>query len=325
MDAIFLGHALTNGCRTAYYFPLLEKAGLRVRYVDVPSGPSRMRILEALPRCDALFVQRLVLSPRELEVARARAGRIVWDVDDPIFQRSSRHWIPFSPRRRAAFRAMAASSDAVLAGSPRIAEEALRALPAEQVAVVPSTVDAGEYRPDPSRRDPAFVTLGWLGSTGTLPYLQTLGPALEEVLRRDPRVRVKVVSSRFPSFPVVRKPWRKEEEVADLQSFDVGLLPLTDDAWTRGKGHGKLFQYLASGVPVAASPVGIVGGTLRDGVTGIFCRTRQEWVDGLLRLASDTASRERMGLEARLDFERRLSVQAVFHIVLNALMGNKLN
>lgn len=325
MDAIFLGHALTNGCRTTYFFPLLERAGVRARYVDVPSGPGRLRVLEALPRCGTLFIQRLVLSPRELEVARARSGRIVWDVDDPIFQRSSRHWIRFSPRRSAAFRAMAKASDAFLAGSPRIAEEALKLLPEARVALVPSTVDAGEYRPDPSRRDPAWVTLGWLGSSGTLPYLERLGPALAEVRRRDPRIRVKVVSSRFPSFPVLRKPWRKEDEVADLQSFDVGLLPLSDDAWTRGKGHGKLFQYLAVGVPVAASPVGIVASTLCEGGTGIFCRTRRAWVEGLCRLASSASDRERMGRKARQEFEEKLSVEAVFPVVLNALTGNKLN
>lgn len=325
MDAIFLGHARTNGCRTTYFFPYLEKAGVRARYVEAPGGEARLGVIRSLPRSDALFVQRLVLSPAELEAAKTRTSRLVWDVDDPIFQRSSRHLLKYSPRRRSAFRRMAAAADAFLAGSRAIAQEALKVLPPGKVAVVPSTVDAAEYRPDPSRRDPAFFTLGWLGSPGTLPYLERLGPALREARRRDGRIRVKVVSSRFPSFPVERKTWRKEDEVADLQTFDAGLLPLTEDAWTRGKGHGKLFQYLAVGIPVLASPVGIVADTLKEGRTGLLCRSRKDWVEGIESLAKDPARRREMGRLARIDFEQNLSVEAVVPSMLKALIGKDLS
>ncbi len=323
MDVHFLGHANTNGCRSLYFFPLLEKSGIRARYVDTPSGPERLGLLESLPPASAVVVQRLALSEAEAAVLARKAPRLVWDVDDPVMHRSSRHLIRFSPARRSRFRRMAARCQALVASSGLIAVEARKVLDPARVFVVPSTVDAEVYRPGPPRLDASPVVLGWLGSAGTLPYLERLGGVLEKVARKVP-VRLKVVSNRFPSFrgiEVERKPWKREEEVSDLQSFDVGLLPLTDDLWTRGKGHGKLFQYLAVGLPVVGSPVGVVGETIRPGETGFLPRTGAQWVEALTTLASEAALRRRMGTQARQDFEERLSVQAVFPTLLKAIRG----
>ncbi len=323
MDAIFIGHAMTNGCRTTYFFPGLAREGIRARYVDVPSGPRRVSLLRTLPSCDVVLVQRLVLSDEELALLRAKAPRLVYDVDDPIMYRSSRHWLRFSPARGRAFRRMAGAADAFLASSPLIAREARRVLPADRVFVVPSTVDAEVYCPG-SPRAPGPVVLGWLGSAGTAKYLARLRKVLGAVAREVPEVRLRAVSNKFPGLEgldLERKLWRREDEVGDLQSFDVGLLPLSDDLWTRGKGHGKLFQYLATGLPVVGSPVGIVGETVQDGVTGFLPRRASEWKARLVQLARDADLRRRMGRQARVDFEARHSLQAVFPVFLKALRG----
>jgi len=323
VDVLFLGHANTNGCRSRYFFPLLEKAGIQARYVDTPSGPERLKLLESLPPASVAVVQRLALSDTEASVLARKASRLIWDVDDPVMHRSSRHLLSFSPGRRSRFRRMAARCQALVASSALIAAEGRKVLPADRVFVVPSTVDAEIYRPGPPHPAGGTVVLGWLGSAGTLPYLERLGGVLEKVARKAD-FRLKVVSNRFPSFrgvEVERKPWKQDEEVSDLQSFDVGLLPLTDDLWTRGKGHGKLFQYLAVGIPVVGSPVGVVGGTILDGVTGFLPKSKAAWEESLVRLASDAGLCQRMGRAARKDFEERLSVQAVFPTLLQAIRG----
>lgn len=323
MDVLFLGHARTNGCRTVYFFPQLEAQGIRPRYVETPSGPTRRRLIESLPASDVVVVQRLVLDPAEIALLRGKSRRLVYDVDDPILYRSSRHWIRFSPARRRGFRRMAGTVDAVLASSPLIAERAREVQASDRVAVVPSTVDADIYRPGPPHAGDGVV-LGWLGSAGTVPYLRRLRGVLKEVARRHPQARLRIVSNRFvdmPGIPVEKKLWKREDEVSDLQSFDVGLLPIPDDLWTRGKGHGKLFQYLAVGAPVVGSPVGIVAATVKDGETGYLPRHAKAWVERLSALCGDAVLRRRMSAAARADFEARHSLQAVFPVFLKALTG----
>lgn len=326
MNALFLGHAHTNGCRTAYFFPYLEKRGIRAAYVDIPSGSARREALERLPRAGCVLVQRLSLSDREISVLRRSAQRLVYDIDDPVMYRSSRHWIRWSPTRRRNFRRMVEAADAVIASSPLIAAEAERYLPADRVTLVPSTVDGTRYRPAARARDgtPGMVTLGWLGSAGTAHFLQRLRHVLAEIGRRHANVRLKIVSNRFPELEgieIERKPWRQEDEITDLQSFDIALLPLTDDLWTRGKGHGKLFQYMAVGAAIVASPVGIVAEALEPGRTGLFARRRAEWVEAVGSLVESAALRRDLGGAARASFEKRWSLQAALPRFMEALTG----
>ncbi len=325
MKALFLGHAHTNGCRSAYYFPHLARLGIAARYVELPSGAGRLAAIEALTAADAAVVQRSALSSAEMAALRRAAPRVIYDVDDPVMYRSSRHLIQRSLARRRNFRRMVESVDAVIAGTPAIAREAARYVADDRIVTIPSTVDGDLYLP--LRRDPApegAVTVGWLGSAGTVGYLARLRAVYHETWRRLPEVRFKVVSNRFPDFdgiPIEQKPWRQEDEVADLQSFDIALLPLTDDLWTRGKGHGKLFQYMAVGAAIVGSPVGIVGEFLSDGRTGLLARNRKEWIRAIGRLVGDADLRQSLGTAARRDFEERFSLRATLPALAGLLRG----
>ena len=95
------------------------------------------------------------------------------------------------------------------------------------------------------------------------------------------------------------KDWKLEEESGDLAGFDIGIMPLTEDPWTLGKGGYKLLQYMASALPVVASPVGINAEIVVDGVTGYLARTDEEWEEKLLALAADPELRARMGRKGR--------------------------
>ncbi len=325
MKVLFLGHAHTNGCRSAYYFPHLAEERISARYVDVPSGPARAAFLAGLPPADCVVIGRLALLPEEMAVLRGLAGRIVYDVDDPIMYRSSRHWIQRSLTRRRNFRRMVESADAVIAGTPLIAEEAARYIAPDRVVLIPSTVDGNVYTPRLSRatnHEP--LCIGWLGSAGTAGYLARLRHVLAEVGRKVPGARLKIVSNRFPEIegiPVEKKIWCQADEVADLQSFDVALLPLSDDLWTRGKGHGKLFQYMAVGAAIVASPVGIVEACLTQGRTGFFARNKAEWVGAIRRLCEDAPLCAALGRAARSEFEKRFSLRATLPALLAVLRG----
>jgi glycosyltransferase involved in cell wall biosynthesis len=122
---------------------------------------------------------------------------------------------------------------------------------------------------------------------------------------------VKIVSSAFidlPGVEVVKKRWRLEEEIADLQSFDIGIMPLQDSLWTRGKCGYKILQYMGVALPVIASPVGINTELVRHGETGFLAAGEAAWGEGLLALARDAGMRETMGLAGRAAVVTRYSL-----------------
>ena len=126
-------------------------------------------------------------------------------------------------------------------------------------------------------------TIGWIGSPVTECYLQQIAPALSEVCRRN-RARVVLVgaqNAQFQNVPVKMHPWSEEGEERDIQSFDVGIMPLPDELWERGKCGYKLIQYMACEKPVVASPVGINQGLVEHGVNGFLASNLQEWVKAL--------------------------------------------
>jgi glycosyltransferase involved in cell wall biosynthesis len=123
-----------------------------------------------------------------------------------------------------------------------------------------------------------------------------------------------------PFIRIVKKPWEEAQEVKDLQSFDIGIMPLTDDLWARGKCALKIVQYLAVGVPVVCSPVGKKD-IVRDGVNGFWTTTKREWVDRLGLLIEDPELRKQMGLAGRKIVEERYSLQVVGERLVELFKG----
>lgn len=309
MKVLFLGHARSNGCRTRYYFPLLAEQGIEAAFVGV-EGDWKSGVGKDW---DVIVIQRYVFGRKDLKFLRGISRSLIYDVDDPIMYRSSRHGGSRSLGRRLRFRRMVRAADLVIAATPFIAEEAARHADAARVRFIPSTVDGRRYTPKACPPSES-VTLGWLGGAGTRSNLEQLRGVLAQVGRARPETRLKIVCSEFPKFERIRveeKTWKQEDEIADLQSFDIGLLPNSADRWSEGKGHGKLFQYMAVGIPVAATPVGIVREVLQDGETGFLCRSEPEWIDRILRLIDRSDERRAMGARAREVFERKYSLETV--------------
>jgi glycosyltransferase involved in cell wall biosynthesis len=235
---------------------------------------------------------------------------VVYDFDDALWVRSARHADNRSTTREKRFRRMISSADQVVAGNSFLAEKA--SAYNRRVSVIPSPIDVSLYQVRPEGAGGDSVVVGWIGAHGSVHYLEKLLPALEEAHRRDPRLRLKVVSSRFPdsgSLPVDRVSWRADTELEEIRSMDVGVMPLFEDEWSRGKCGLKVLQYLAAGVPVVVTPAGINSDIVKDGVEGFWARSPAEWVDRILALAADPALRRRMGLAGRKTVEAGYSLE----------------
>ncbi len=236
------------------------------------------------------FLQRnLVATLESFEPLLAKP--FVFDVDDAIFL----------GRGGANADRIARRAALTICGNAFLAEHFGKLGP---VTILPTAVDAERFRPEPAlaSADPVLV---WTGSSGGLHYLQGIEPALAEVLRRHPRARLRVVADRAPSLPALPAAqvefvaWSPQTEVTALQSSTIGLMPLEDDLWARGKCSFKMLTCMAVGLPVVVSPVGMNAELLAQAACGLGARHRDDWVGMLDTLIADPAQAATMGRAGR--------------------------
>lgn len=259
--------------------------------------------------------------PAWFEVALMKvAPRYVVDYDDAWFHHYNLH------SSRAVRWALGRKIDAVMrraalvvAGSRYIADRA-RQTGASRVEIVPTVIDLDNYPLTPQPDNPVF-TIGWIGSPCSDQWLRTIRPALQEVCREG-NTRVVAIgagNTGLEGLPVEVKVWSEETEIEELRRFDVGIMPLADSPFARGKCGFKLIQYMASARPVVASPVGENVKIVADGVNGFLANTQEEWVRALKQLRADAALRRRMGEAGRARVEQHYCLQVTAPRILQLL------
>src|SRR5262249_50139851 len=290
-----------------------EQAGYHLDIRPLPrSWWSRLRLGHDLRDADVVILQRKLLPVWQLQLLRRSVRHLLFDFDDAVFLRdsyaakgmhSSRNQRRFTPGARAA--------DLLIAGNPFLAEEAARWAGAERVQVIPTCVNPGRYRCAHHPHNRNGLELVWVGSSSTLRGLEAAGPLLDEIGRRLPGVRLKLICDRFlklDHLPVIECRWSAAGEAEAIAGSDVGVSWVPDDLWSLGKCGLKVLQYMAAGLPVVANPVGVQSELVRPGVTGFLAATPGEWVAALSRLAHDPALRQRMGRAGRERAEKDFAV-----------------
>lgn len=292
--------------------PLFDDAYLRARF-----GGRRGRALagalagfvrrvRALRRAEAfdlavVHCELLPYVPHGIErVLLGARVPYVLDFDDAIFHMYDQHARPAVRRVLGdKIRRVAAGARMVWAGSRYLADWA-RAANA-RVAVVPTVIDLDRYPAAPVPVDGEVFTIGWIGSPPTSPYLETLAAPLREFCSRH-RARVRTIGAgaiRLEGVPVEQRAWEEATEIRDLQPCDVGIMPLPDTPWARGKCGFKLIQYMGCWRAVVASPVGANMEIVRPGENGFLAGSDAEWVAALETLRADPERRAAMGAAGR--------------------------
>jgi glycosyltransferase involved in cell wall biosynthesis len=308
--------------------PAIDDTLYRSLYLD--SGPQASRRtafsaawrrrrddLRRVDDFDAVFVQKGVFPGLYSGFERKIAARkpVVFDFDDAI-------WLPRvggSPVLRALHRESAVqdilrSATAVIAGNSFLADYAARFN--RKITVVPSSIDLAAY----PRGDSSNV-VGWIGSRTTLPYLSPLKPAFETL-----GIKPRIIASGDPTqlgFETEFRPWRLETEMNELSQIGVGIAPLPDTPWEHGKCGVKILQYMACGIPVVASPVGVNAQLVVNGVNGFLAKNTDEWTTALRTLMADSSQRQRLGAAGREAVEKNFTVQvaaAAVNSVLRSLV-----
>lgn len=316
------------------YLPFMEKQGIKVEVVPlfgddyledlyVGRGRRKIGILRAYLRrigCligarhfDLLWIEKELfpyLPPWGETLLEVLAVPYVVDYDDAIFHNYDLH-----PNRLVRF-CLSAKIDEVMkraavvvVGNDYLGDRARRA-GAKRVEYIPTVIDLERYQITPKPQEKPF-TIGWIGSPPTAGYIKLVQPALSEVCK-DGKARVVLVGSgpvELEDVPVEVLPWSEDGEVAAVQSFDVGIMPLLDEPWERGKCGYKLIQYMACGRPVIASPVGINQQIVEQGVNGFLASSIADWVAALNKLRDNISLREAMGRAGRSKVEKHYCVQ----------------
>jgi len=321
------------------FFRLVYKHGHYVRKASAFTALS-LRYLTSLRDAstfDAILIYREIFPIGPAVVERLLGARerppIVFDFDDAIFLPSvsdaNRSILPLKSPGKVA--TIIRHSDRVIAGNAYLASYARQFTDA--VTVIPTVVDTTRFVPrlgafsgNGAAGRPAVV--GWIGSPTTASYIRGLAPVLQRAGERHRFVlRVSGAGEPFevPGVVTEQPPWALEREVELFNTCDVGVYPLADDEWSRGKCGFKAIEFMACGVPVVASAVGVNREIIQDGVNGFLASTDDEWVEKLGRLLEDPALRRRFGQAGRRTIEERYSLQvhapALAHVIRDAARG----
>jgi glycosyltransferase involved in cell wall biosynthesis len=308
---------------------LLDDGYLRRRFAGATpdllpmlrSGARRLSDLAGQRGYDALMLysELFPLLPGWLETALLRRP-YVYDFDDAFYLKYRDGRMGFlGPVLGGKFERVMRGAAAITAGNRVLAAHARASNPA--TTLLPTAVDTDRYVPGahaPTRE----LTIGWIGSPSTAPYLSLLAGPLEALGREGP-VRLVVVGGAAPEVPgiaVESVAWSEATEVAQINRFDIGVMPLTDDPWARGKCAFKLIQYMACGVPVVASPVGanvdVVGVDC-----GLLAADADAWVTALRALRDDGQLRRTLGERGRARIEQDYSLRRNLPILADVLRG----
>ncbi len=292
------GHIISKGL-------LLLKAFLR-RWRDVMGirhGDTVLLHREA-------FMTRGILFERMI---RRRAGLLIFDLDDAIWlmdvSEGNRRlsWLK-DPAKTDRIIALA---DRVIAGNAYIAEHC-RAIHSD-VACIPTVIDTERYQVMPAPEE-GPVVIGWTGSRTSTTHLVAVLPMLRAVHDRwEDRIRFRVISDIapvLPGLPFEHVPWDPDTEPEDLAPMHIGIMPMPDDAWSRGKCGFKGLQYMAMGKAVVLSDVGVNSTIVHHGHNGFLARSEAEWMEAVGRLVEDADLRRRLGAEARSTVEQHWSLAA---------------
>jgi len=324
LKVAFLIHSLeVNSCRyrVLQYLPYFRKGGVEVSvHFYKRNGLDKLKFYNTLGQYDIFYIHRKLFSPIEFWYLRRKAKRIIYDFDDALMYRSSGARNPHSFSRRFRFAYMMKRVNFVMAGNQFLKSQVIPYNP--NVEVIPTSIDLSRYSVKKGDHPEGLITIGWLGSSSTLKYLRSLLPTLENMFNGYPHFQLKIVCDQFLDssyLPIIKKRWSSEEEEADLKSFDIGIMPLSDDLWSRGKCGLKILQYQSVGVPVICTPVGVNRDIIEDGVNGFWAQDEDQWEKGLLKLIQENGLRREMGLEGRKTVERGYSLEVNAPRILDVL------
>ena len=290
------------------YLEILYNQGRRSQFEILVGVMKRMRDLSQLSKFDSVWLEGELLPWLPVSMERwllRRARHLVVDYDDPIYLRYKNRSSVTSFLYAQKIEKIMRSATTVVAANSNLADHA-REIGAEDVRTIPTVVDLDRYRFTPSSSGSRPPAVGWIGSPATSNYLSAVLPVLSSLAKSGSARVVLIGAGEIPvdsSIEVID--WQEENEIAQLDQLDIGIMPLPDDEWAKGKSGYKMYQYMAMSLPIVASPVGTSAAIIEEAGVGLLATDASAWSDRLEMLIRDRELRQKMGHRGRKLVEQK--------------------
>lgn len=329
----------SNRYRVEQYLPYLKPSGIKYALRPFWSSPafrvlynngnyvkksfflikgifSRLRDLLRIHTYDIVFIHReaFPLGPSFFEAFLSMIKKpFIFDFDDAVFLPASSRPNSFVERFRSPPKItnIIRMSSFVIAGNKYLADFSLRYNP--NVIVIPTCVDTDRYFPQEVTSHNKELVIGWIGSITTIDFLSILKNVIIRLEREFDNLIFKIVGGNFcieGVTSIVSKDWSLKKEREELATFDIGIMPMPDNEWTRGKCGFKAILYMSMGIPCVCSAVGVNEEIIKDGQNGYLAKTEEEWIEKLSSLIKSPQLRKMIGSEGRKTVEAKYSLKA---------------
>lgn len=318
--AITVGNEKTASTqyRLLQYHDFLEENGVRIEYIH--RGVVDQNTIKAVANADAIFNQKCLFRNTLAKKIISAAKRVIFDFDDALWTRPDKSYsLPAQLRVNARFKTWLRNSDVVLCANQYLADYARTFT--GKVRVLPMALDMTQWHPQAEPEGDDKIRIGWAGSPGNLKYLESLDNTLNELCGHYPNLEVMVYCGKKPRLtcPFIHVPFSQGTEPGFVRRLDIGLLPLEDQDFHRGKSPIKAIQYLASGVVVVGNTYGASAEILRP---EHGASVSDDWVNKISELIDDIQMRKSMALAGRKFARRHHSAELCRQELLKVIAGD---
>jgi len=282
---------------------------------------NRINILNLARTSDVVVIQRKLFGAVYFRLLRAYSSKLIFDLDDAIFLRSD--GTP-SQRRMDGFERTLRACNAVWAGNHYLMDNIGKYC--NKGFLIPTPVNPALY--DNAVVKHSIPTLVWIGSRSTKKYLESHRNVFECLGRTVSKLQLKVISDfeiQFENLRVINVLWSQNTEADEIAKCHIGIAPMDDNAWTRGKCALKILQYMACSLPVVTSAVGANKEAVVHGETGLHAVDKDDWVNSIIQLIKDVDKRTRLGLAGRQQVEQRYSEEIIVNQMIESLSSLNLS
>ena len=298
--------------------PFFEERGIQVEFEYIPkSFFARRKLFKKCKDFDLIIFQKRLFSYFEFCELRRNATKLAFDFDDAVFLKnaapSQNEDDYISKTRERRFRRICNGVDFAIVANSYLAEKCRIVAPNTPVEVIPSAVDILRISQKDEYALSSPPVLGWIGSQITHRYLEHIAPALCE-LRNKENFVLNVISDKeltLPGLDINNITWSQDSEICELRKFDIGIMPLSEDPFSRGKASYKLLQYMAAGVPSVASAVGMNIDVAGDNEFALLADSDDDFISAITKLLHNCELRKSLGEKARTKIENEFSKEVI--------------